>query len=169
MMMLDVQVSKREPSLTALRMPSGIEIRYVSSVIQMPSDIDTGSFSLMSCSTLVSRKKLLPKSNVVKSQIIFPKRCQAGLSKPNCFSRLSMNSGSRPCAPRYFELTSPPGVACPAPRAPKSPPCEPEIREVAPVSEPEICAITRSTGPPGADCTTKKDTSMIPRRDGIEI
>src|SRR5947209_18066384 len=168
MMMLEVQVSNREPSLTALRMPSGIEIKYVSSVIQMPSDIETGSFSLMSCSTLVSRKKLLPKSNVLKFQIIIRKRCQAGLSKPNCFSRLLINSGSRPCAPRYFELTSPPALGCPCPRAPKSPPCEPEMREVAPVSEPEICAITRSTGPPGANCTTTKDTNMIPSRVGID-
>src|SRR5437588_6075013 len=114
----------------------------------------------MSCSTLTSRKKLLPKSKVLKFQIIIRKRSQAGLSKPNCFSKLLMNSGSRPCAPRYFELTSPPAVTCPCPRAPKSPPCEPEMREVAPVSEPEICAITRSTGPPGANCATMKDTSI---------
>ena len=30
----------------------------------------------------------------------------AGLSKPNCFSRLLKKSGSSPCAPRYFELTA---------------------------------------------------------------
>src|SRR5271154_3977102 len=50
----EVQVSNFEPSITALRIPSGIEIRYVKSVIQMPSDIETGSFSLISCSTLTS-------------------------------------------------------------------------------------------------------------------
>ena len=41
------------------------------------------------------------------------------------------------------------------------------MREVAPVSEPEICAITRSTGPPGANCTTTNDTSMMPSKVGI--
>ncbi len=56
MMTVEVQTSKREPSSIAFRMPSGIEIRYVSNVIQMPSDIDTGSFSLTNCSTLTSRK-----------------------------------------------------------------------------------------------------------------
>src|SRR5215469_13285865 len=56
MITADVQVSNFEPSFTALRMPSGIEIRYVRSVIQMPSDIETGSFSLISWITLMSRK-----------------------------------------------------------------------------------------------------------------
>ena len=79
-----------------------------------------------------------------------------------------MNSGSRPCAPRYLEVTAstpdaPPGC----PRVPKSPPGEPEMREVAPVSEPESCAITRSTGPPGANCTTTNETSMMPNSVGI--
>ena len=41
------------------------------------------------------------------------------------------------------------------------------MRELAPVSAPESCAITRSTGPPGANCTTTNDTSMIPSRVGI--
>ena len=41
------------------------------------------------------------------------------------------------------------------------------MREVAPVSEPVSCAITRSTGPPGANCTTTNETSMIPNRVGI--
>ena len=52
-------------------------------------------------------------------------------------------------------------------RAPKSPPEEPEIRELAPVSAPLSCAITRSTGPPGANCTTMKETNRIPSRVGI--
>ena len=51
-----VHVSKREPSLIALRMPSGIEIAYDSSVIHRPSEIDTGIFSRTSLSTLTSRK-----------------------------------------------------------------------------------------------------------------
>src|SRR5262249_34262042 len=76
-----------------------------------------------------------------------------------------MNSGSRPWAPRYFELPAsiwePPCI----PRVPKSP-CEPETRDVAPVSEPDSCAMTRSTGPPGANCTTTNDTSRIPKRVG---
>ena len=41
------------------------------------------------------------------------------------------------------------------------------MREVAPVSEPDSWAITRSTGPPGANCTTTNDTSMIPSNVGI--
>jgi hypothetical protein len=44
---------------------------------------------------------------------------------------------------------------------------EPEIREVPPVSAPLSCAITRSTGPPGANCTTTNDTNMIPSSVGI--
>ena len=78
-----------------------------------------------------------------------------------------MNSGSRPWAPRYFEFMSswPPLGA--APRAEKSPPAEPEMRAVAPVSVPDNCAMTRSTGPPGANCTTTNDTSMIPKMVGI--
>ena len=46
-------------------------------------------------------------------------------------------------------------------------PGEPEMRDEAPVSEPDNCAITRSTGPPGANCTTTNDTSMIPNKVGI--
>ena len=56
MMTPDVHTSNRVPSWIALRMPSGIEIRYSSSTIHSPSEIDTGSFSLISCSTLTSRK-----------------------------------------------------------------------------------------------------------------
>ena len=41
------------------------------------------------------------------------------------------------------------------------------MREVAPVSEPDNCAITRSTGPPGANCTTAKATTIIPSKVGI--
>src|SRR6202142_1370915 len=78
-----------------------------------------------------------------------------------------MNSGSRPCAPRYFELRSIWAPDCTAPRFPKSPPDDPEMREVAPVSLPDNCAMTRSTGPPGANCTTTNDTSMIPKMVGI--
>ena len=33
------------------------------------------------------------------------------------------------------------------------------MRELAPVSAPDSCAITRSTGPPGANCTTTNDTN----------
>ena len=78
-----------------------------------------------------------------------------------------MNAGSSPCAPRYLELMSICAPLCNAPRVPKSPPAEPEMREVAPVSLPESCAMTRSTGPPGANCTTTNDTSMIPKMVGI--
>ena len=77
-----------------------------------------------------------------------------------------MKSGSSPCAPRYFEPTA--SADAPTwPRAPKSPPDEPEIRELPPVSAPLSCAITRSTGPPGANCTTTKDTNRIPNSVGI--
>src|SRR5215472_16116083 len=41
MMMVEVHTSKREPSRTALRMPSGIEIKKLSSIIQRPSDMET--------------------------------------------------------------------------------------------------------------------------------
>jgi hypothetical protein len=40
------------------------------------------------------------------------------------------------------------------------------MREVAPVSAPESWAMTRSTGPPGANCTTTNATSMIPSSVG---
>src|SRR5262249_41592843 len=52
-------------------------------------------------------------------------------------------------------------------RAAKPPPADPDMREVAPVSEPLILAIMRSTGPPGANCTTRNVTSMIPNSVGI--
>jgi len=42
-----------------------------------------------------------------------------------------------------------------------------EMRELPPVSAPESCAMTRSTGPPGANCTTTKETKRIPSRVGI--
>jgi hypothetical protein len=48
----------------------------------------------------------------------------------------------------------------------KSPP-PPEMREVAPESCPCSCAMMRSTGPPGANCTITKEISMIPRSVGI--
>jgi hypothetical protein len=108
----------------------------------------------------------LPKSNRAKFHTISRKRSGAGLSKPNCVSSFLMNSGSSPCAPRYFELTA----SADAPtwgRAPKSPPEEPDTREAAPVSAPESWAITRSTGPPGANCTTTKETNRMPSKVGI--
>ena len=43
----------------------------------------------------------------------------------------------------------------------------PEMRAVAETSLPVICAITFSTGPPGANCTTTNDTSRIPSSVGI--
>ena len=51
-----VQESKGSPSRTAFRIPSGIEMKYVMSVIQSPSEIETGIFSLMSSITDTSRK-----------------------------------------------------------------------------------------------------------------
>jgi hypothetical protein len=72
------------------------------SVIHRPSEIETGIFSLIRSITEASRKKLLPKSKreivphhldeafmrrLVEAELLF----QLGL----------MNSGSRPCAPRY--------------------------------------------------------------------
>ena len=41
------------------------------------------------------------------------------------------------------------------------------MREDAPVSAPDSCAITRATGPPGANCTTTNDTIMMPSMVGI--
>jgi hypothetical protein len=40
------------------------------------------------------------------------------------------------------------------------------MREEPPVSAPESCAMTRSTGPPGANCTTTNATKRIPSRVG---
>ena len=80
-----------------------------------------------------------------------------------------MNSGGSPCAPRYFELIAPSSRCrplderCAAEIA--APP--PLIRAVAETSVPWICAMTRSTGPPGANCTTRKLIEHDPedRRD----
>ena len=46
-------------------------------------------------------------------------------------------------------------------------PLPPEKREVADASWPCSCASTRSTGPPGANCTMTKEISMIPNSVGI--
>ena len=58
----DDQTSKRDPSRTALAMPSGIDIRYTSSVVHSPSEIETGIFSSTRSTTVRSWKKLSPKS-----------------------------------------------------------------------------------------------------------
>lgn len=57
-----VQMSKTLPWRTALAIPSGIDTRYMISVLQSPSEIDTGNFSTIRSVTLASRKKLCPKS-----------------------------------------------------------------------------------------------------------
>ena len=77
-----------------------------------------------------------------------------------------MKSGSSPCAPRYFELTASAEAPACGVRPAKSPLEEPEMREEPPVSAPESCAITRSTGPPGANCTTTKETKRMPSKVG---
>ena len=56
----------------------------------------------------------------------------------------------------------PPGSA----RRRESPP-PPEMRDVAPESLPCSCAMMRSTGPPGANCTITNEISMIPKIVGI--
>src|SRR5437588_746792 len=89
------------------------------------------------------------------------KRSGAGLSKPNCFSSSAMNFGSSPCAPRYLPVVSPPArPTCPLAVAPISEPPPPK-RDVAPASKPCNCAIMRSTGPPGANCTIMLVSFMI--------
>jgi hypothetical protein len=76
-----------------------------------------------------------------------------------------MNSGSSPCAPRYWLSVE--AAACwPAPPPAVSDP-PPENRSVAEPPTAVSSAITCSTGPPGANCTTTKLTSMIPNRVGI--
>ena len=57
-----VHTSKALPWRTALLIPSGMEIIYISSVLQSPSEMETGIFSIIKSVTLASRKKLLPKS-----------------------------------------------------------------------------------------------------------
>ena len=46
-------------------------------------------------------------------------------------------------------------------------PCRPETREVADMSLPVSCAMMRSTGPPGANWITTKETNKIPSKVGI--
>jgi hypothetical protein len=82
------------------------------------------------------------------------KRSSGGLSKPNCFSSSLMSCGSMPRAARL-------SVAPPV-----SPVALPLMRERAPPPAPRICAMTWSTGPPGATCTMAKLTTMIPKRVG---
>ncbi len=77
-----------------------------------------------------------------------------------------MKSGSSPCAPRYFELTRIGGRAGLAARAEIAAAASPKSCELPPVSAPESCASTRSTGPPGANCTTTKETNRIPSNVG---
>ncbi len=90
-------------------------------------------------------------------------RSSGGLSNPNCFSSCLMNSGSRPWAPRYLAEPGSWAFICRALCwAPMPSPPLPEMREVAPESVPVSCAITRSTGPPGANCTMAKLITMIP-------
>ena len=54
-----------------------------------------------------------------------------------------------------------PGVP-PGGRPPPKSPLPPLNRAVALTSVPVSCAISRSTGPPGANCTTTKVTNMMP-------
>ena len=56
---------------------------------------------------------------------------------------------------------------CAACRARRNRPLDEPVRAPAPVSAPDSTAITRSTGPPGANCTTTNETSMIPNMVGI--
>jgi hypothetical protein len=58
--------SKREPSRTALAMPSGTEIRYEIRKVHKPRLIETGSFSLISDQTGLFCMKLVPRSKVAK-------------------------------------------------------------------------------------------------------
>ena len=46
-----VHTSKVEPSRTALATPSGMEMAYTSSVVQRPSEIDTGILSITRLTT----------------------------------------------------------------------------------------------------------------------
>ena len=78
-----------------------------------------------------------------------------------------MNSGSRPCAPRYFEVVSPaPWLICVCVEVVSPSPWPPLMRAVADTSVPLIWAMMRSTGPPGANWTMAKLMSMIPNRVG---
>ena len=52
------------PVDAAATLPNGTEIRYTSKVVHTPREIDTGIFSITRSTTLRSRKKLWPKSNV---------------------------------------------------------------------------------------------------------
>ncbi len=58
-----VQTSNLLPWRVALAIPSGIEARYMISVLHSPSEMETGIFSMIRSVTLASRKKLSPKSS----------------------------------------------------------------------------------------------------------
>ena len=93
------------------------------------------------------------------------KRSTGGRSKPYMRSISRTNSGSRPRAPRYREVRSPPAPPT------VSPPPVPEIRDVTstpgPMSASPISARSCSTGPPGATWMMTKLRTMIPNRVGI--
>ena len=75
-----------------------------------------------------------------------------------------MNSGSRPCAPRYFDEASPPLSS-----SPPLPAIAAAARDAVAGSPPwpVSLAITCSTGPPGANWMTAKEIAMIPSIVGI--
>ena len=78
-----------------------------------------------------------------------------------------MIAGSRPCAPRYFDVELISLPACDWPPAAKSVAWPPPIRSVADTSVPFNMAMIFSTGPPGANCTTMNVSNMIPNSVGI--
>ncbi|MNF05875.1 hypothetical protein D3C80_2057040 [compost metagenome] len=59
-----LQISKWLPCFTALRIPRGIDTRYVINVAQSPREMVTGIFSRIKSVTVAPRKKLLPKSSL---------------------------------------------------------------------------------------------------------
>ena len=80
-----------------------------------------------------------------------------------------MNSGSSPCAPRYFEVTTSaaPWPSCawlPLDSASLPPP---PMRWTMEESRPVSCAMMRSTGPPGANWMMTKLISMMPNSVGM--
>ena len=90
------------------------------------------------------------------------KRSWTGLSKPNCFSRSAISSGSSPYVAGFW-VAAFCSIACDD--IPVSPP--PLIADVVDICPIVALAMICSMGPPGANCTIVKLIRMTPNNVGI--
>src|SRR5579885_2392213 len=117
------------------------------------------------------------RSPKIKPCVILKHQSEAligGLVEAELLFEFSDELGVEPLgAPVFGRIIAPPCSA--ARRTPLPPPLRPPPpfsppppnRAVSPASAPCSCAIIRSTGPPGANCTMTKLISRIPNRVGI--